>query len=106
MQALVNTVLNRLFIPLEASGRHVHLTKAQALTLFGHELTPTRPLSQPGQYLCNERLTLLGPRGKIENVAVLGPARQDGQAEISLTDGRILGVTPPIRLSGDRKSVV
>ena len=101
LQTLTDAVLGRLFIELEASGRHVHLTKAQAMTLFGHELTPKRPLSQPGQYLANERVTLLGPRGQLENVAVLGPERKEGQAEISLTDGRILGVAPPIRLSGD-----
>jgi len=100
-QALVNTIINRLFIPLEASGRHVHLTKEQAQVLFGHSLTPKRPLSQPGQYLANERVTLAGPKGEFQNVAVLGPERKEGQAELSLTDGRVLGITPPIRLSGD-----
>ena len=100
-QALIHTVLNRIFIPLEASGRHVHLTKEQALTLFGHGLTPKRPLSQPGQYLANERVILIGNTGQLENVAVLGPERAEGQAEISLTDGRILGITPPVRLSGE-----
>ena len=100
-QALTDTIISRLFVPLEASGRHVHLTKEQAVTLFGHSLTPKRPLSQPGQYLSNERLTLLGPKGQLENVAVLGPERKEGQAEISLTDGRTLGITPPIRLSGE-----
>lgn len=100
-QALVNTILDRLFISLEASGRHVHVTKEQAQTLFGHGLTPKRPLSQPGQYLANERVTLAGPKGQLENVAVLGPERKDAQAEISLTDSRVLGITPPIRLSGD-----
>lgn len=101
LENLVQAVLEQICIPLEASGRHVHLTKDQALALFGHELTPKRPLSQPGQYLSNQRLTLVGPKGQIENVAVLGPERKEGQAEISLTDGRILGITPPVRLSGD-----
>ena len=101
LQALADAVLGRLFIELEASGRHVHVTQAQAITLFGHPLTPKRPLSQPGQYLANERLTILGPKGEFQNVAVLGPARKEGQVEISLTDGRILGIEPPIRLSGD-----
>ena len=98
---LVQAVLEQAFIPLEASGRHVHLTKAEALTLFGHALTPKRPLSQPGQYLSDQRLTLIGPKGRIENVAVLGPERKEGQVEISLTDGKALGITPPVRLSGD-----
>jgi len=103
LQALTDAVLHRLFIELEASGRHVHVTQSQAQLLFGHDLTPKRPLSQPGQFLANERVTILGPKGEFQNVAVLGPAREEAQVEISLTDGRILGVTPPIRLSGDVK---
>ena len=101
LQSAVEAVLKRLFIELEASGRHVHVTKEQAMALFGHPLTPKRPLSQPGQYLANERVTVVGPKGKFENVAVLGPEREAGQVEISLTDGRTLGITPPVRLSGD-----
>ena len=101
LQALAHAVLGRLFIELEASGRHVHVTEAQAQTLFGHSLTPRRPLSQPGQFLSNERLTVLGPKGEFQNVAVLGPERREGQVEISLTDGRVLGIEPPIRQSGD-----
>ena len=101
MQAVAKAVLSRLFVELEASGRHVHVTQAQAQQLFGHELTPKRPLSQPGQYLANERVTVIGPKGSFENVAVLGPERKEAQVEISLTDGRTLGITPPIRLSGN-----
>ena len=101
LQSAVEAVLKRLFIELEASGRHVHVTKEQAMALFGHPLTPKRPLSQPGQYLANERVTVVGPKVKFENVAVLGPEREAGQVEISLTDGRTLGITPPVRLSGD-----
>ena len=93
-------VLKNIFVELEASGRHVHVTKAQAHTLFGHGLTPKRPLSQPGQYLAQERVTVIGPKGEIKNVAVLGPERPEGQVEISLTDGKALGLTPPVRLSG------
>ena len=104
LQALADAVLGQIFIELEASGRHVHITEAQAQTLFGHSLTPKRPLSQPGQYLANERLTILGPKGEFQNVAVLGPARKEGQVEVSLTDGRILGIEPPIRLSGDTQN--
>ena len=99
--ALVQAVLNNLFVELEASGRHVHVTSAQAQVLFGHLLTPKRPLSQPGQFLANERLTVIGPKGQFENVAVLGPERPEAQVEISLTDARVLGITPPVRLSGN-----
>ncbi len=98
---LTEELTKRLFVELEASGRHVHLTKEQAQTLFGHDLTPKRPLSQPGQYLANERVTLVGPKGKMERVAVLGPVRPEGQVELSLTDGVSLGIRPPVRLSGD-----
>lgn len=101
MDKLVDRVLKNIFIELEASGRHVHVTKEQAMTLFGHPLTAKRPLSQPGQFLANERVTVKGPKGEFHNVAVLGPERGDAQVEISLTDGRSLGVTPPVRLSGD-----
>ena len=100
-ERIVEQVLKQLFIPLEASGRHVHVTEAQAQVLFGHKLTPKRPLSQPGQYLAKERVTVVGPKGEFQQVAVLGPERKEGQVEISLTDGRTLGITPPVRLSGD-----
>ena len=98
---LTEQLVHRLFVELEASGRHVHVTKEQANILFGHPLTPKRPLSQPGQYLANERVTVIGPKGQFENVAVLGPERKEAQVEISHTDGRVLGIDPPVRLSGD-----
>lgn len=101
LTALTEQVLGNIFVELEASGRHVHVTKAQAVALFGHPLTEKRPLSQPGQYLANERVTVVGPKGEFQNVAVLGPERKEAQVEISLTDGRILGLQPPVRLSGD-----
>ena len=101
LHALTQQILDRVCIRLEASGRHVHITKEQAHTLFGHDLTPDRPLSQPGQFLARERVTILGPKGKFCNVAVLGPARPAAQVEISLTDGKTLGIQPPIRQSGD-----
>ena len=103
MEELIEAVLQKIFVPLEASGRHVHMTEEQARTLFGHGLTPERELSQPGQYLCRERVRVIGPKGEFRNVAVLGPARKEAQVEISLTDGKTLGITPPIRLSGDVK---
>ena len=99
-EKITEAVMHRIFVEIEASGRHVHVTKAQAQILFGHDLTPKRPLSQPGQYLANERLTVVGPKGEFQNVAVLGPARSEAQVEISLSDGRVLGIAPPIRPSG------
>ena len=101
IEDLAQAVLGRIFVPLEASGRHVHVTGEQAMALFGHDLTPDRPLSQPDQYLAKERVTVVGPKGEFRNVAVLGPARKGAQVEISLTDGRTLGIQPPVRLSGD-----
>lgn len=100
IEELTNAVLRRSFIPIEASGRHVHVTADQARRLFGHSLTPQRPLSQPGQYLARERVTIIGPKGRFENVAVLGPERDHAQVEVSFTDGRSLGVLPPVRPSG------
>ena len=104
LEKLAEAVLSQVFVPLEASGRHVHVNAEQAQMLFGHGLTPDRPLSQPGQYLARERLTVVGPKGEYQNVAVLGPVRKEAQVEISLTDGRTLGIRPPVRLSGDVKN--
>ena len=101
LEALMQAALGKVFVPLEASGRHVHITAGQAQILFGHNLTPDRPLSQPGQFLSNERITVKGPKGEFQNVAVLGPERKGAQVEISLTDARSLGLKPPVRLSGD-----
>jgi putative phosphotransacetylase len=88
-------------IPVELSARHVHLSEADAQALFGGPLTAARELSQPGQFLCNERVRLIGPKGVMNNVAVLGPSRAHSQVEISKTDARILGVDAPVRQSGD-----
>ena len=103
MEHLIDEIIGRIFIELEASGRHVHLSKGDALTLFGHELTEKRPLSQPGQFVCNERVTIIGEKGRFENVAVLGPERGDTQVELSLTDCVSLGVRAPVRQSGNTK---
>ena len=101
LTALAEAIAGRIFVEIEASGRHVHVTAQQALVLFGHPLTPKRPLSQPGQYLANERVTVIGPQGEFRNVAVLGPERKEAQVEISITDARTLGIDAPVRLSGD-----
>jgi propanediol utilization protein len=88
---------------VEASARHVHLTAEAAAVLFGPGavLTESRALSQPGEFLSGERVRLIGPRGELGNVAILGPFRRALQVEISLTDARLLGVKAPLRLSGD-----
>ena len=92
-------------IMVEMSARHVHVTEKDLEKLFGKGavLTPKRDLSQPGQYLCEERVDLIGPKKTIPNVSILGPTRPETQVEISLTDARTLGVTAPIRMSGDIK---
>lgn len=100
-EEIVRQVMDRIFVELEASGRHVHVTEAQAQALFGHRLTLKRELSQPGQYLANERVTVIGPKGRFDNVAVLGPERKAGQVELSLTDTKTLGIPAPVRMSGD-----
>ena len=101
MEECLQQAILGLFLELEASARHVHLTKDQAQALFGHGLTPQRPLSQPAQFLARERVMVIGPKGKFDRVAVLGPERKEAQVELSLTDARALGIDAPIRLSGD-----
>ncbi|MBI5520475.1 MAG: phosphate propanoyltransferase [Desulfovibrio sp.] len=88
-------------IPVEISARHVHLSLQDAIALFGADLHPERPLSQPGQFLSAERVRLIGPKGVMDNVAVLGPTRTASQVEISKTDARALGINPPVRQSGE-----
>lgn len=89
--------------PVEISARHVHLTEEAVEQLFGPgaKLTPKRPLSQPGQFLSEERVMLVTPKGIIEKVAVLGPVRPAVQVELSATDCRTLGIDAPLRMSGD-----
>lgn len=101
LEKLTQQVISGLFVELEASGRHAHVTKEQAQQLFGHALTPQRPLSQPGQFLAKERVTVRTEKGEFQNVAVLGPERGEAQVEISLTDARVLGLNPPVRPSGN-----
>jgi len=90
-------------IIVESSARHAHVTKEHLAILFGedHGLHNKRELSQPGQYLTEEKIRIEGPRGAIDKVSILGPERPATQVEISLTDARVLGIAPPIRESGD-----
>jgi len=90
-------------IPIEISAHHVHLSQADVEALFGpgHQLTPMHELSQPGQHACEEKVHLVGPKGRIANVRVLGPTRKETQVEIAMTEQFKLGVQPPIRQSGD-----
>ncbi|MGO1042520.1 phosphate propanoyltransferase [Clostridioides difficile] len=103
VQEVVSRVKKEVFIEVEASGRHVHLSEEDVEKLFGkgYTLTKLKDLSQPGQYACKERVTIIGPKGTLKNVVVLGPCRKETQVEISLTDGSILGLKPPIKQSGD-----
>ena len=88
---------------VETSARHVHVTKETLETLFGagFELTVKKPLSQPGQYASNERVTVVGPKRELANVSILGPCRSADQVELSATDARSIGISAPVRESGD-----
>ena len=87
----------------ETSARHVHLTAEHVDILFGkgHTLTHKKDLSQPGQFACEERVNIEGPKSTLKNVIILGPTRPATQVELSLTDARSIGITAPIRESGD-----
>ncbi len=89
---------------VETSARHLHVTQQDLETLFGagYKLTERKGLSQPGQFASNEKVTVVGPRGQL-NMTILGPTRKETQVEVSLTDARTLGVTAPVRESGDIK---
>lgn len=90
-------------ILVETSARHVHLSREHLDILFGKdfELSVKKDLSQPGQFACNERVDVIGPKKEIKNVSILGPVRPASQVEISLTDARSIGLSAPIRESGD-----
>ena len=89
-------------ILLEMSARHVHVTQEHLEILFGegYELTKKKDLSQPGQFACAEKITVVGPRGELA-MSILGPYRNADQVEVSLTDARKIGIVPPIRESGE-----
>lgn len=89
-------------LPIALSNKHVHLAQADIDVLFGegYELTPIKDLSQPGQYACDEKVDLVGPKRTIKGVRVLGPARKESQVEVSLSDGFTLGSNVPVKGSG------
>ncbi len=97
--------MDQLQIIIECSARHVHVTKEDLAALFGegYQLHSKRELSQPGQFACEERVDLVGPRGTLARVSILGPERSATQVELSLTDARALGIQVPVRESGDVK---
>ena len=89
-------------IPLGISNRHVHLSEKDYQSLFpGQTLKIKKPLGQPGQFAAEQTVSLIGPRGQLKNVRILGPLRGQTQVEISYTDARQIGLTAPLRLSGD-----
>lgn len=107
MDNIVDSVMEAIclagLVQVEVSARHVHLTQADFETLFGvgKNMTPKRDLSQIGQYLAEERVTIVGPKRSMKNIAVLGPPRKITQVELSASDCRELGIMAPVRLSGD-----
>lgn len=107
MQEIVRAVMDAVhkagLVEVEVSARHVHLTQADVEVLFGPgaALAPKRPLSQPGQFLSEQRVTIIGPKGRKERTAVLGPVRKASQVELSRSDCVELGIKAPLRESGD-----
>lgn len=109
MKKIVIEVLNRLRqgnddknIPIGISNRHIHLSKGDLEALFGrgYKLTKLKALKQPGQFAAKETVSVMGPKGRLENIRVLGPLRATTQLELSVTDGFKLGIKPPVRESG------
>lgn len=91
------------YVPTGISVRHVHLEHSHLEKLFGpgYQLTFRKDLSQPGQFAAEETVDLIGPKGTIKKVRILGPVRKQTQVELALSDGRRLGIQPPVRTSGD-----
>ena len=90
-------------VPVGISMRHIHLSRREVDALFGrtYQLTPLRPLSQPGQFACQECLDVIGPKGVLHKVRILGPERPAAQVELAQTDCRAIGVQAPVRASGN-----
>lgn len=89
-------------VKIGLSNKHLHLQKEHIEILFGkgHELTPTKPLVQPGQFACEEKVDIVGPKNTLKGIRVLGPARPETQVELAMTDARTIGIKAPVRESG------
>jgi acetate kinase len=96
-------IIKKIKVPVEISARHAHLSQEDLEDLFGqgYKLKPLKELSQPGQYAAKETIDIIGPKGIIKDIRIIGPTRPKTQIEISKTDGYMLGEIPPIRVSGD-----
>ncbi len=90
-------------VPIGVSARHIHLSIEDKERLFGpgYKITPRNPLSQKGQFACEEEVEVIGPKGRSLKLRILGPERKSTQVELSLTDAIFLGLQPPVRDSGD-----
>ena len=88
-------------VKIGLSNKHLHLSKEHIDILFGegHELTPTKPLVQPGQFACEEKVDIVGPKNTLKGIRVLGPARAETQVELAMTDARTIGIKAPVRES-------
>jgi putative phosphotransacetylase len=95
--------MEKKMVPVGLSNRHIHVNEADLYVLFGegYELKKFKDLSQPGQYAAEEKVDVVGTKGTLKGVRILGPVRKETQIEISLADGFVLGITPPVRDSGD-----
>lgn len=93
------------YVPAAVSNRHIHLSQDALDALFGkgYTLKQFKPLSQPNQFACEEKLTFIGPKNKLDGIRILGPVRSATQVEFSLTDAFCLGIQPVVRMSGDLK---
>ena len=90
-------------VPVGISNHHVHLTKEVYCKLFEDDFEKIKDLKQKGEFVLNKIVTLVGPKGEISRVRILGPFRQYNQIEVSYSDAHILGINPPVRKSGDLK---
>ncbi len=100
---IITTAKQKSYVPVSISARHIHLQKEHLDILFGknYQLTKFKGISQPGQWACHEKVTLQGPKDAIENVRILSPLRPATQVEVASSDARRLGVSPPVRNSGN-----
>lgn len=103
LQAGIRIAPDPMEIPVNISGRHLHLCQRDFETLFGSgaQLTVEKPISQPGQFASRQFVTLTGPRGCIPNLRVLGSLRSESQVELAMSEARRIGLRPPVRSSGD-----